>query len=150
MSTKTADEIRDLFSAALEGELGEADKKEFDAALAADAELKGEYDAFRTLFRGTAAIAETTDAEADLKEPELLRGVQERLHRRSKGRYYRDRFARDSGGRNVTWLLVILIVLMVAIVIVSLQNMVVIEPGPSFGPTGPVAPGASVPQEADS
>jgi anti-sigma factor RsiW len=138
MTQKSADEIRDLFSAALEGELAEGDKSEFDAALRENAELAEEYDAFRTLFRGTAAIASTTDAETDEQEPALLKGVQERLHKRSKGRYYRDRFSRDAGGRSATWLLLILIVLMVAIVIVSLQNMVVIE----TGPTPP--PGASV------
>lgn len=128
---RSADEIRDLFSAALEGELAEADKKELDAALAENAELKEEYEAFRALFRGTAAIASTTDAETDEKEPALLRGVQERLNKRSKGRFYRDRFSRDAGGRSATWLLLILIVLMLAIVIVALQNMVVIETGPS-------------------
>jgi anti-sigma factor RsiW len=142
---KSPDEIRDLFSDALEGELAEADKKEFDAALAGDAALKEEYEAFRSLFRGTAAIANTTEAETDEKEPALLAGVQERLHKRSKGRFYRDRFSRDAGGRSATWLLLILIVLMLAIVIVSLQNMVVIETGPS----APVAP-APVPTSADS
>lgn len=141
--TKSADETRDLFSDALEGELAEADKKEFDAALAENAELRGEYDAFRSLFRGTAAIANTTEAETDEQEPALLAGVQERLHKRSKGRFYRDRFSRDAGGRSATWLLLILIVLMLAIVIVSLQNMVVIE-------TGPSAPPPAVPQSADS
>lgn len=141
MSEKTADEIRDLFSAALEGELGESDKKAFDAALTANTELKEEYAAFRSLFRGTAAIASTTEAETDEQEPALLRGVQERLHRRSKGRYYRDRFARDAGGgRSATWLLLILIVLVVAIVIVSLRNMVEIDPGPA--PAHPDSVGA--------
>lgn len=143
VTMKTADEIRDLFSAALEGELAEAEKTEFEAALAENAELKDEYESFRALFRGTAAIAFTTEAETDEKEPQLLRGVQERLHKRSKGRFYRDRFSRNAGGRSATWLLLILIVLMVAIVIVSLQNLVVIESG---GPTAP----APVPSSADS
>jgi hypothetical protein len=145
---KTADEIRDLFSAALEGELKAEEKAEFDAALGANAELKEEYEAFRTIFRGTAAIAETTDADTDLKEPDLLKGVQERLHKRSKGRYYKDRFSRDAGGRGNTWLLLILIVLMLAIVIVSLQNMVVIEPG--IGPGTPPTPTSALPPSVDS
>lgn len=137
---KTPDEIRDLFSAALDNELSDADKKELADALASNAELKEEYEAFRSIFRGAAAIAETTDAETDLKEPELLKGVQERLHKRSKGRFYRDRFSRESNGRSATWLLVILIVLLVAVVIVSLQNMVVIETGgPSALPAAPPA-----------
>jgi hypothetical protein len=131
---KTDDEIRDLFSAALENELGAAEKKEFDDALAGNEPLRGEYEAFRAMFRGTAAIAETTDAETDEKEPALLRGVQERLYKRSKGRFYRDRFSREQGGRSATWLLLILITLVLAIVIVSLQNMVVIE-GPAAPPT---------------
>ena len=135
MTTKNADEIRDLFSAALEGDLAGDDKKEFDAALAENAELKSEYEAFRALFRGTAAIANTTEAETDEKEPALLAGVQERLYKRSKGRFYRDRFSRNAGGRSATWLLLILIVLMLAIVIVSLQNMVVIETGPAPVPS---------------
>ena len=131
MTTKSPDQIRDLFSAALEGELAEAERSEFDAALAESTDLKEEYEAFRSLFRGTAAFASTTEAETDEKEPALLRRVQERLHKRSRGRFYRDRFSRDAGGRSATWLLLILIVLMVAIVIVSLQNIVVIESGPS-------------------
>jgi hypothetical protein len=133
---KTADEIRDQFSAALEGELVGEGKKEFDDALAANEELRAEYEAFRAMLRGTAAIAETTDAETDEKEPELLRAVQERLYKRSKGRFYRDRFSRDAGGRSATWLLLILITLVLAIVIVSLQNMVVIEGPPPMPPAG--------------
>lgn len=139
MTDKSPDEIRDLFSAALEGELAEGEKKEFEAALAENAVLLDEYAAFRSMFRGTAAIAHTTEAETDEKEPALLRGVQERLNKRSKGRFYRDRFSRDAGGRSATWLLLILIVLMVAIVIVALQNMVVIETAPIATPPVPAS-----------
>lgn len=135
MSTKTPDEIRDLFSAALENELSPGDKEAFDAALAESAELKDEYEAFRTLFRGTAAIAETTDAETDAKEPALLPRVQERIHKRSKGRFFKDRFSRDAGRSNATWLLLILISLVLLFAIVTLRNLVEIEPsGPPPAP----------------
>ena len=142
MSTKTADEIRDLFSDALEGELPEAAKQEFDAALAQNTELNDEYEAFRSLFRGTAAIANTTEAETEENEPKLLRRVQERLHRRSKGRFYRDRFSRGTTGRSASWLMLILVLLVLMIGALALQNIVVIESGPAPHPPPTPAGGA--------
>ena len=124
-----APDLRDRFSEALEGELSAADKEAFDAALAADASLRDDFEAFRALFRGAAAIASDTDAETDEKPPALLAGVQKRLHKRSRGRFYRDRFSRDASGRGVPILLAILVLLILAVALLALQNMVVIETG---------------------
>ncbi len=85
------DEARDLFSEALEGELDLPTQAAFDEVLATDDELREEYAAFAEMLRGAADLG--IDEEVD-----LLGGVQSRLRTRSKGRFYRDRFATEDGG----------------------------------------------------
>ena len=87
----TADEARELFSEALEAELSPDQQQAFDAALAADAELRAEYDAFREM------LELTRQAPKAVSRPDLLPGVQKRLRARSKGRFYGDRFAQRAG-----------------------------------------------------
>ncbi len=84
----TADQARELFSAAYEAELDAAEQAAFDAALAADAALSAHY----------AAFVETLDtAKRALSGPpapvDLLAGVQKRVRARSRGRYYGDKFS---------------------------------------------------------
>lgn len=86
----TADEARDLFSEALEGELDAERKAAFEALLAADAELRSEYEAFVAIVRGTQRLSLEPDGEP---KPDLLRGVQTKLRVRSRGRFYRDAFS---------------------------------------------------------
>ncbi len=86
----TADEARELFSDALEGELEPAQHQAFEAALAADAELRAEYQAFQETMALTRGLPVAPAGD-------LLPGVQRRLRARSKGRFYGDRFAQRAG-----------------------------------------------------
>lgn len=94
----TSDEARELFSAAYDGELDEAQKRELDEALAADEELAAEYRDFEQLLREASAIAGDADVEGT---PDLLEGVQKRIRVRSRGRFYRDRFASEAKARSM-------------------------------------------------
>lgn len=100
----TSDEARDLFPDALDGTLSAAQQQAFDAAVAADPELHTEWTELRDLMSETAAIAEADAAVAP--SVDLLRGVQTKLRRRSRGRFYRDRFSRDVGRGAQMWPLV--------------------------------------------
>ena len=100
----TSNEARDLFPDALDGTLSAAQQQAFDAAVAADPELRTEWTELRDLMSETAAIAEADAAVAP--SVDLLRGVQTKLRRRSRGRFYRDRFSRDVGRGAQMWPLV--------------------------------------------
>ena len=100
----TPDEARDLFPDALDGALSVAQQQAFDAAVAADPELQAEWAELRDVLSETAAIAEADAAIAP--SVDLLRGVQTKLRRRSRGRYYRDRFSRDVGRGAQMWPLI--------------------------------------------
>lgn len=128
--TMTDDDVRDRFSDAIEGELKGDDKVAFDAALEKSEELREEYESFRAMMRGTAKIAATTEAEVDEKAPEVLAAVQARINKRSRGRFYRDRFSREASPRSSTTLIAILVILSLAAAALALQNLVVIEDAP--------------------
>jgi anti-sigma factor RsiW len=133
----TDDDVRDRFSDAIEGELKGDDKTAFDAALEKSEELREEYESFRAMMRGTGAIAASTEAEVDEKAPEILEAVQARIHKRSKGRFYRDRFSRDGTRGSSTMLIAIVVVLTLAAAALALQNLVVIEDAPTgLAPAG--------------
>ena len=87
-------QARDLFSEAFEGDLDEERRRAFDAVLAEDAALAAEYEDFVDTFKSLGKLAEP----ASVQPPNLLPRIQERIRRRSGGRYYRDRFSRRSGG----------------------------------------------------
>lgn len=87
----TPDEARELFSAAFDQELDEAQAPAFAAALAADAELAREYEAF------VVTVTQAQVEAASAKVPDLLPAVQRRLRARSRGRFYADRFAERLG-----------------------------------------------------
>jgi anti-sigma factor RsiW len=89
----TANEARELFSAALEGELTEEEQRRFAAALERDAGLGAEYREFVACNDALRHAA----AAAPGPVPDLLPGVQSRLRARSRGRFYADRFAERSG-----------------------------------------------------
>ncbi|MCC6872885.1 MAG: hypothetical protein IT378_01150 [Sandaracinaceae bacterium] len=122
----TSDEARDLFSEALEDELGER-KQDFDAALSEDDELREEYAMFVATFRTVGGLAETDADDA----PDLLEGVQERLRKRSKGRFYRDRFSQGSGpGWTMPLLVGAAMLIVLGIAWIFLQTSVVLEETP--------------------
>lgn len=130
----TSDEARDLFGDVVEGTLDPAKKDAFEAALAGDPELREELDAYRAVIGGAQRIAER---DADLRPSvDLLHGVQTRLRRRSRGRYYRDRFASSAGARaGLPILVAVLVAVLIATAWVATQSMIVIEPpSPGSGP----------------
>lgn len=87
----TSEQARELFSSAFERELDEPQAQEFAAALAQDAELAREYEAF------VATLELARRAAGARAEPNLLPGVQQRLRARSRGRFYGDRFSERLG-----------------------------------------------------
>lgn len=140
----TADEARELFSDAYDGALAPEQKEAFEAALAADPELRAEYEALcETLdaAHGLAGDPELSgEAEAlraweseddDLEVPDLLGGVQAKIRERSGGRFYRDRFAEQQ--RGMGWLPLILALVMALVLATAYVGLTYVElsPGPS-------------------
>lgn len=120
--TLTDDEVRDRFSAYRDGELPADEREAVRARLESSAELKAEYARFEKLMGALGVVSEGADrislvgegdhasdprgATSGVREHtraagegpvDLLAGVQARLHKRSKGRFYRDRFSRRAG-----------------------------------------------------
>jgi anti-sigma factor RsiW len=96
----TREEARDLFSRALDAELADDERAEFERALLADAELAREFEQLRALQQAAAAL------KAASPSIDLLGSVQHKLRARSGGRFYRDRFAERQGrGGLLTWTL---------------------------------------------
>lgn len=128
MSAMNSDEARDRFGDAAEGALGEQ-KEAFDAALASDEELREEYALYKKMIGGSRALGD--DDAKDVAPPtELLHGVQKKIRTRSKGRFFKDRFATEATGKNAPMLSLVLsmaILLLVAAVIVVVQQLVVVE-----------------------
>jgi hypothetical protein len=117
-----AEEARELFSEAFEGELDEERKRAFEEQLEKDEALREEYRVFVETFQIVSRFGDDDDA------PKLLPKVQERLRKRSKGRFYRDRFSQQTGP---SWLLPLLAVM--ALLIVGavawyvMQSVVIVE-----------------------
>lgn len=101
----TSDEAREAFDEAFEGALGAERRAAFDAAIAADAALRAEWDEFVRTMRMVRGVG--LDEVRQSHEP-LLAGVQSKLRARSRGRFYRDRFA--SAGRSERMLPILLAV----------------------------------------
>jgi len=105
------DRARELFSDAYEGLLDAPTREAFDAALEADGALREEYEGFVALLREVRASARHTPAP----QVDLLAGVQGKLRRRSRGRYYRDRFAMKSGTGLTTPLMITTVMALVLV-----------------------------------
>ena len=105
----TADEARELFSAAYESQLDATQQEAFDAVLGESAELSDEYGAFCAMLDAVRASQQGT--------PDILRGVQRRLRNASAGRYYADRFAERAG---MSWLQPWLIVAAIAVLLLMI------------------------------
>lgn len=120
----TADEARDLFADAAEGNLGER-REAFDAALAGDAELKEEYALYQQLMGTTRAMGD--DEAHDAAAPAILPAVQKKIRVRSRGRFFKDRFAEGADKNTLTLVLTMAVLLLVAATIVIVQNLVVVD-----------------------
>lgn len=139
------DEARERFSEAFDGELDEAQQAAFDAALDADSDLRAEYDDFVETFDLLGGLGE----QAPVSTPDLLPQIQERLRKRSRGRYYRDRFSRNAG--RLSWLVMVLaIVTVVSIVGAAVYAMQthVLEVGQEL--VAPDAPDAAAADAAEA
>lgn len=88
----TSDEARDQFSPAHDGELSDEERRAFDATLAADAALSAEFKRFVAMMHATRQVAARHSPA-----PNLLPKVQARIRKRSRGRFYRDRYSERSG-----------------------------------------------------
>ncbi len=118
------DRVRELFSEAFEGELDAERKTDFDQAIASDDELKKEYEEFVETFQLVGRLGDDESVQA----PDLLFGVQERLRKRSRGRYYRDRFSQRTGpGWMMPLLLAIVCLALLAASYYVLHSTVVLE-----------------------
>lgn len=129
----SADDARERFGDAIDGALPEAEREAFEALLLADAELREEYEGYRAIVRGVSAAApRLADAEAGLSgeaAPSLVPLVQERIRRRSKGRFFRDRFSSGQAkGAGLTALLLAAALLLLLAVWLMLDNVEVLSP----------------------
>jgi anti-sigma factor RsiW len=99
--TLTDEQVRARFSAYHEGELPPAEMAFVRQRLAQDRALATEYEQFQAMLTGLAALAQPGVPSASTDEPrvDLLAGVQQRLHTRSGGRFYRNRWSRAAGVR---------------------------------------------------
>jgi anti-sigma factor RsiW len=103
-----AEQARDLFSEAYDGELAPETRSSFEGLLENDAALAEEYKEFRQFLNDTRSDA-LNDGDIEVS---LLEGVQHRIRARSKGRFYRDRYAELPGGGWTVWILVLMIVVL--------------------------------------
>ena len=119
------DEARDLFSEAFEGDLDAERKSAFDQLLMEDEELDTEYQGFVETFQMMGRLAEPESVKA----PNLLPRIQERIRRRSGGRYYRDRFAKRAGGPGLVMPVIaaFAVLIVLGIALYALQTTVMLE-----------------------
>jgi len=119
------DQARDLFSEAFEGDLDDERMAAFRALLAEDEDLDAEYQDFVETFESLGQLASPESVQA----PNLLPRIQERIRRRSGGRYYRDRFAKRQSGPGFTMPLIaaIAVLVVLGIAFYALQTTVLLE-----------------------
>jgi|688.fasta_scaffold406188_1 anti-sigma factor RsiW len=133
-STMTPDAARDRFGDALDGLLSDGERRAFEGALETDTELRQEFEGYRAIVKGVAAAVPHVagaDGEASPGEaaPSLVPRVQDRIRRRSKGRYFRDRFSSgEARGGGLTALLVTAALLLLVAIWLLLDNIAILEP----------------------
>lgn len=138
---RSADDARDRFGDAIDGLLSESEQRAFDALLEGDAELRDEYESYRAIVKGVGSAvvrvagADEGTLESGEKEkgvelaPSLVPKVQERIRKRSKGRYFRDRFSSgEAKGSGLTVMLVTASLLIVIAVWLMLDNIELLSP----------------------
>ena len=155
-------EARGLFSEAFEGDLDEERKRAFDEALMEDEQLDQEYAEFVETFEMVRVLA----TPESVKAPNLLPRIQERIRRRSGGKYYRDRFPRRAGQPG--WMMPVIVsaavLLVIAIIWFAFQATMIFneaamraQPGaeatadsPASDSPAPEAPNSPAPEAPDS
>ena len=124
----TSDEARDRFGDAIDGTLGNADRGAFDAALGSDAELREEYELYRKIVGGAAALGERSSQPPPPGAPsdpaglwdavppaDFLPKIQARIRQRTRGRFFRDKSAESASPRGATTTILVVITMLVLI-----------------------------------
>ncbi|MFO0628110.1 MAG: hypothetical protein U0325_21220 [Polyangiales bacterium] len=124
------DEIRDHFSAYHDRELSPAQHDAVRDALDANPALMAEYKDLCAMLDGLSGLGAAPPAEtADAPRTDVLRGVQRKLHTRSGGRFYADRWSRAAGVFPLEFLAaLVLIALVVAYVAMTTISVTPISP----------------------
>ncbi len=125
----TPDDARDLFSQAYDGELTGDQQRAFDALLEGDEGLRREFEGFRAMMQQTRSLG--SDELDAAPPPEFVASVQDRIRRRSRGRYYRDRFATSSGPAAMMPLMLGLVVMLTLGIAYFVLNYIQLEPAAS-------------------
>lgn len=150
-----SEEARDRFGDAIDGSLAGADRAAFEAALEGDAELREEYELYRKIVGGAAALGERSSQPPPAGTPpdpngiwdavppaDFLPKVQARIRQRTRGRFFRDKNAESAAPRGAatTILVVITLIVLIAVAVLLHQRFVDVEaPAPPRGG----APGAT-------
>jgi len=120
----TSEEARELFSEAYDGELGPEPQAAFDEALAGDDALRAEYEEFRDMLNSARSLAE---GDLDGEAPDILAGVQGKLRARSRGRFYRDRFAEQGSAKGLFPMLLAMAMLVIVVVAWLMMHFIQVD-----------------------
>ncbi len=136
------DEARELFSAYHDRELSPAENLAVRAALEANPALQSEYKGFCAMLEGLQSMASDaavgTSAATETPSVDVLRKVQSRIHSRSGGKFYRDRWSRTAG---ILPLEIFAAVLLVALVMAYFaMTSITVRPAPQTPATGQTTP----------
>ncbi|MBC7173290.1 MAG: hypothetical protein H5U40_12705 [Polyangiaceae bacterium] len=119
------EEARDRFSDAFEDALSGEERAAFERALENDAQVAAEYEAFCDALHQTRAFGRVASPRPSI---DLLEGVQARIRRRTRGRFYRDHFAAARGPNRLLVLIVaVLMLLLLGIAYAGLHYMDVLR-----------------------
>jgi anti-sigma factor RsiW len=139
----TDDDVRDRFSAYHDRELDPAEHEAVRAALASRPALEAEYQSFCKMIAALGAMAApdpvsaVSPASAPAPAPDLLHGVQRKLQRRSRGKFYGDAWSRVAGIVPLELMAALLLVALVALWFALHSISVQPAPTPSAPPSAP-------------
>ena len=128
----SASEIRELFSAYHDRELGPEQSEEVRKALEADPELEREYTSFCGMLTGLSDLGVRLEDKARNTggaRVDLLAKVQRKVYLRSRGKFYRDRWSRKAGLLPLE--LMAAVVLVVLLLCYFLMNSISVRPAPA-------------------
>lgn len=149
----TDDEIRDRFSAYHDGDLPSEEIAFIRQRLDEDKALSEEYERFRRMLGSLGALgleqdvtpeAQQKPKENEKEEPvDLLSGVQNKLNKRSGGKFYNNRWSRTAGVIPMEFmaLIVLLILLVLWLGLTQVTGVRPAQPTPNQTPPTPVRVG---------
>jgi len=131
------EEARERFSDAVDDTLPPEERAAFEATLAARGDLAEEYAAFRRTVEAARRLGRAPvplprgrwGRGAGDRASVLLPGVQRKLRRRSRGRFYRDGFSQAAGGRGL-----LLSSVLALLILGLLLGVALLFPWPAPGP----------------